>query len=279
MSTPLPNAGVRHPARAGQFYPAQPTRMREMADAFLAMAGRDVELEKCRAIMLPHAGWPYCGATLGKTLGQVRVPDTAIILGPRHTPYGPAWSVAPHERWDIPGGSVPIARDLVEKLVTLVPRLHAEPEAHRIEHGSEVLLPFLHRVNENISVVPIVLGEMSFEDTQGFAAALARVVREAGREVLLVISSDMNHFANEDDTAWLDNLALEAMETGDPRGLFLTCGEYEISMCGMRPAVTVMQTLIQLGGPIRPRLIDHTTSGATTGDHASVVGYAGVVIP
>ena len=49
-------------------------------------------------------------------------------------------------------------------------------------------------------------------------------------------------------------------------------------MCGVLPAVTIMQTLLKLNGRIRVQPIAYTNSAAVTGDRSQVVGYAGVVL-
>lgn len=272
---------IRPSARAGQFYPDDPADMRLAVDRILSLGAPAPVIGRARrparALMLPHAGWVYCGSVIGRTLGRVTLPSAAIILGPRHTPHGPDWSVAPHRRWDLPGDSVPIAADLVDALTRRLPDLHREPDAHRLEHGTEVLLPFLRRMSPAIEVVPIVLGRTDWAGVERFAAALAEVVREAGRPVQLIISSDMNHFAPEPEGRRRDALALDAMRSGDPRELARVVERNHISMCGVIPAVIVMQAL-RLGGAIEPEVIDYTTSAKTSGDASSVVGYAGVVI-
>ena len=270
-------ASVRQPARAGQFYPADPVEMEQALNGHLAAGPINVLKERFRAVMLPHAGWRFCGDTIGKTLSRVRVPKIVIVIGPKHTSYGASWSVAPHEHWNIPGGTVPIATDWVRRLMKLVPGLESEPDAHRLEHGSEVLLPFLHRIEPQLSVVPIVMGQTSYEATSMMAAGLAALINEHDTDPLLVISSDMNHFTTETENRQLDQMALDAMLTGDPRRLFDTCQDNQISMCGLLPAVTVMQALAK-ARLIELELVDYHTSADQTGDTSRVVGYAGVLL-
>ncbi|MCC6580353.1 MAG: AmmeMemoRadiSam system radical SAM enzyme [Phycisphaeraceae bacterium] len=267
----------REPARAGQFYPAEPKAVKNMVESLLQSAG-ETRRQTCRAIMLPHAGWRYCGRTLARTLAHAVVPDTLIILGPKHTAHGANWSVSPHLLWAIPGAEIPIATNLIEQLLGEIPQLRCEPEAHRMEHGVEVLLPFLHHANPAIRVVPMVIGHSNYEQTEVIAAALAKVTAQRD-DVLLVISSDMNHFAEAAETERRDRLALDAMTSGDPKALYDVCLRHEISMCGMRPAVAVMRALEHKTPALAPRLIDYSHSGMAGGDQDSVVGYAGVVIP
>jgi AmmeMemoRadiSam system protein B len=90
-----------------------------------------------------------------------------------------------------------------------------------------------------------------------------------------VISTDMNHFADEARTRQIDRHALDALERLDPEGLFQTVAEHRISMCGVVPAVFVLQTLRRLGSLAECRGVGYTTSAETSGDRSHVVGYAG----
>ncbi len=274
---------VRRAFRAGMFYPADAAQAMNEVDGYLRAGGLGhTPTLACRAIMLPHAGWRFCGGTMGKTLAGVKLPQTLIIIGPKHTPLGPEWSVANHSAWQIPGAAIPVATSIVQRLSRAVPQLACEPEAHRQEHGVEVLLPFLLRLRPDLNIVPIALGSCAFEALAALAGELAAILRDAqaqGAEApLLVISSDMNHFAPEAENRRRDMLALEAMQTGNPRHLYETCMQHDISMCGLLPAVTIMQALQQETPAIHPRLVDYTNSAAASGDASRVVGYAGVVI-
>ena len=226
--------------------------------------------------------WRYCGGTMGKTLSGVKLPGRAIIVGPRHTPLGPDCSVASHAGWQIPGATVPVVTPLVQRLSGALPWLKCEAEAHREEHGTEVLLPFLMRLRPDLQIVPIVLGQCSWDMLGALGRELAAILRDAkanGEEPpLLVISSDMNHFAPEAENRRRDMLALEALQTGNPRALFDTCVQHTISMCGLLPAVTIMQALLAETPVIRPQLVHYSNSAAVSGDYSRVVGYAGVVI-
>jgi AmmeMemoRadiSam system protein B len=278
-----PRPTVRPAFRAGMFYPADAGQVHAAVDGYLRAGGLgQIPARTYRAIMLPHAGWEFCGGTMGKTLAGVKLPKTAIIIGPRHTMFGPDSSIASHSAWQIPGATIPVATALVQRLSRGVPQLYCEPEAHREEHGAEVLLPFLQRLRPDLEIVPIVLGQCRPEMLAALARELAAIVAAAtarGEEPpLLVISSDMNHFAGEPENRRRDMLALEAMQTGNPQQLLDTCLKNEISMCGVLPAVAVMQALQQATPALRPRLVDYTNSAAATGDTARVVGYAGVVI-
>ena len=69
------------------------------------------------------------------------------------------------------------------------------------------------------------------------------MLRSRAEDTLLIISSDMNHFANDAETRRVDALAVEAMQALDPDRLYHTVRDHHISMCGMLPACIVLDTL------------------------------------
>jgi AmmeMemoRadiSam system protein B len=103
------------------------------------------------------------------------------------------------------------------------------------------------------------------------------VLRGREEPPLLLVSSDMNHYASDAQNRRLDGLALSALETGDPELLFNTVRENEISMCGVLPAVIVLETLRLLGRSSRTERTGYATSADVTGDTSRVVGYAGML--
>ncbi|MBZ0236654.1 MAG: AmmeMemoRadiSam system protein B, partial [Deltaproteobacteria bacterium] len=132
-----------------------------------------------------------------------------------------------------------------------------------------------------LRLVPVVLSSLSPGECRKVAAALvrawARLGLEPGKDVMVVASSDMNHFEDEVETRRRDKLALEALATGDADRLLDTIDGHDISMCGARPVATLLACAEQLGGA-RPHLVGYTTSAAVTGDTDRVVGYAGAVV-
>jgi AmmeMemoRadiSam system protein B len=108
------------------------------------------------------------------------------------------------------------------------------------------------------------------------ARKLADWLQSLDNPPLLVISSDMNHFADETENRRRDRIALDAMASGDPEQLLEVCRRHEISMCGVIPAALVMETLRQMGHSLKVQQIDYGTSADVSGDKSRVVGYAGL---
>ena len=186
--------------------------------------------------------------------------------------------MAPHRRWAIPGASLDADLDLAKKLVEAIPNLQLDAAAHRQEHGIEVELPFLARLAPNSRVVGITIGGGDWNHCHHFATGLASVIRTLVEPPLLVISSDMNHYASDRESRRLDEIALSAMEQLDSAHLLKTVAEHNISMCGVLPAVIVKETLKQLGGLRTCQRVGYATSADASGDTSRVVGYAGMLL-
>jgi len=267
---------TRPAAVAGRFYPADAEELSSMIDGFLG----DVKggKKKVPAIMVPHAGLVYSGKVAGEVFSKVKIPDTVIVIGPKHTRAGVEWAVAPHKTWSIPGAEIASDMELAKKLCEAIPGLQMDAAAHQAEHGVEVELPFIAKLNPNAKVVGIAIGAGNFERCREFAAGLANVLREHDGEILLVISSDMNHYASDEENRRLDEMAIEAMETLDAERLLDTCVENRISMCGVLPAVMIMEAVKEVKGLKKADRIAYATSADTTGDKSKVVGYCGMLL-
>lgn len=273
---PAPGPTVRPPAVAGTFYPGDPRQLAKMIDDLLANG--DVQPADWPAVMVPHAGLVYSGRLAAQTFRRVRIPETVIILAPKHTGRGVDYAVAPHDTWSLPGGAIASDPALARRLVAEVPGFQLDAAAHQQEHAIEVQLPILARLAPQARVVGITLGAGNWERCRELAAGLAGVLRTLQPRPLLVISSDMNHFASDAENRRLDEIALQAVESLDPAAIYETVVlRHNISMCGVRPALVVLETLRQLdllGQCVR---VGYDTSAAVSGDTHRVVGYAGLL--
>ncbi len=272
---PLRGPEVRPPAVAGTFYPAEAGALDELVTRLLGEAS--TPKTSWPAVMVPHAGLIYSGAIAAQTLKQIEIPETVIILGPKHTQLGVEWAVAPHQSWSIPGAELSADPALAQQLVDHIPGLQLDAAAHQQEHAIEVELPLLAQLAPRSRVVGIALGGGSLQRCLDFASGLAEVIRQQPQPPLLIISSDMNHFAADDENRRLDEIALAALDTLDPAAVFQTVTEHNISMCGLRPAVIVLETLRQLNQLSKSRRIGYATSAEVSGDTSRVVGYAGML--
>jgi AmmeMemoRadiSam system protein B len=229
------------------------------------------------AVMVPHAGLQYSGGIAAAVFQRVEIPGVVIVLGPRHTRTGMEWAVAPHEAWSLPGATVASDPALARQLAAAIPGLHLDALAHEREHSIEVQLPFLARLAPQARVVGIALGAGPLERCRQFARGLAEVLRGRVDKPLLVISSDLNHYASDAENRRLDAIALAALDGLDPAEVYETIARHKISMCGLLPAVIVLETLRQLGTLRKSQRVAYATSADVTGDTRRVVGYAGML--
>ena len=265
---------LRLPAVAGRFYPANPQELTHLVRHYAA-ADQQTIAARAAACLVPHAGYIYSGGVTGAVLSRILLPQKIIILGVRHFPRGKAAAILSSGAWRTPLGDVPIDEPLAQSLLQNCAVLVEDSLAHLTEHSLEVQLPFLQALVPNFSFVPIALGTIHFDDLVAVGEALAKVLR-AHSEVLLLTTSDLNHYEDDQTTCRKDQKAIEQLFAMDARGLFDVCRNEEISMCGLGPAVAMLTALRSLGTR-RAELIRYATSADVSGDTSAVVGYAGMI--
>jgi len=278
---------IRLPAVAGRFYPASPEELAAEVQTLLA-AGEGTPRHLV-GLMAPHAGYVYSGKTAGKAFAAAEIPRRVIVMCPNHTGRGARIAVVPEGAFRVPTGDVPIDATLAS-MVLKTCAAHklpaaADREAHADEHAIEVMLPFLQARRPDVSIVPIVVGGLREADTEALGEAIADAVHDlsgepdSGDDILVLASSDMNHYLDVAETRRRDLLALEAMLTGDPERLYRTVRENDISMCGVLPAAAMLAYARAVAGEVEPELIAYATSAEAFGDVDRVVGYASVLVP
>jgi AmmeMemoRadiSam system protein B len=201
-----------------------------------------------------------------------------IIIGPKHTPYGVEWAIAPNDVWQLPGTTLRSDMQLARLLAERIDGLQLDVAAHAREHCIEVELPLLARLAPQTKVIGIAIGGGSLDRCRRFGQQLADVISELPSPPLLLISSDMNHFATDAENRQLDEMAILAMETLDASKLLETVRLKNISMCGVLPAVIVMETLKCLNQLTHTQRAGYATSAEVSGDKTRVVGYAGMLL-
>ncbi len=274
MSTTI----LRHPAVAGRFYPGDADDLRAEARGYLSQSkvGNQAPVRALGCIA-PHAGYMYSGHVAGAVFARVDVPQRCVVLCPNHTGTGRALAIMSEGAWETPLGDVPIHAEIAGALKQRFPALQEDSTAHRGEHAAEVELPFLQLRQPRLSFVPIALGTTQFEVLEGLGKALAEVIAAQEDPILIVASSDMNHYESDAVTRAKDHRAVERILALDPRGLFDVVMRQDISMCGLGPAVVMLTAARQLGAK-SAELVKYATSGDVSGERDLVVGYAGVVV-
>jgi MEMO1 family protein len=265
---------LRFPAVAGKFYPAHPKELTSLVESFTSKKSA-AESVHARACLVPHAGYVYSGVVAGAVFSRVFLPKKILLLGVRHYPRGESLAIVSEGSWRTPLGDVDIDSSLARRLREACPALREDVVAHSQEHCLEVQLPFLQELDPGFSFVPIVLGTVRFDQLVDVGEGLARLLSESAEEILVVTSSDMNHYEDDATTRRKDHKAIDRMLELDARGLYQVCRDEEISMCGLGPAVAML-TALQRVGATKAELVRYATSGDAIGERDAVVGYAGM---
>jgi MEMO1 family protein len=266
---------IREPAVSGRFYPG--SRDELLANIRAYTGGKTKAKLQAIGCVVPHAGYMYSGHVAGAVYERLDLPQDYIILCPNHTGVGHPLAMFDEGAWRTPLGDAPVNRELAEELRGAFSLLSVDQAAHRAEHALEVQLPFLQALAGNFSFVPIAIGTGQYEVLAALGESIAKVIASSGRRVMVIASSDMNHYENDRDTRVKDSLAIERMLSLDPKGLYDVVHRENISMCGYGPAVAMLTAAKRLGAT-RAELIKYATSGDVSGDRDVVVGYAGIAV-
>ncbi len=268
---------IRKPAVAGQFYPSDAEALEKLILGFSTTPKTAVK-EKAFACILPHAGYIYSGKVAFETLSTIEIADTCIILGPNHSGFGQPYSTMRDGEWHTPFGNVKIDTPLADELIKNSMYLVDDPIAHAQEHSIEVELPLLQKVlKKNFTFVPITLawaGDLVYKDIAG---SIVKSIKTLKKEVTIIASSDMTHYESQTSATHKDEEAIKAILKLDERDLLEKIDKLSISMCGYIPAVIAIMAAKQLGAK-RAALVSYQTSGDSSGDYSSVVGYAGIIM-
>ncbi|NNJ84270.1 MAG: AmmeMemoRadiSam system protein B, partial [Gammaproteobacteria bacterium] len=216
-----------------------------------------------KAIIAPHAGFVYSGATAAfayEKFAAVRARiRRVVLLGPAHRVGFRGLATTSADFFRIPLGDIPIDKEAIATVRGL-PQVVLLDKAHVEEHSLEVHLPFLWEVLDDFMLVPLVVGDTRPEE-------VAQVLEKlwGGSDTLIVISSDLSHYLPYEQARQKDDATARAIETLDITAL------HPHDACGHHPIAGLLY-LAQKRGMLVDRL-DLRNSGDTAGDKGRVVGY------
>ncbi len=273
---------IRKPAVAGLFYPA------DVGELTRTIAGMFAEVKKApvtghpAALIVPHAGYPYSGKVAAKAYKHLEGQeyDTVVIISPSHTVFFKGASIYDGDGYRTPLGVVPIDKEISARMGDINPNIQLSRKGHatgatRGEHALEVQLPFLQVVLGNFKLVAVVMGDQEEDTMRSLGETLAAVLK--GTNSLLIASTDLSHFHPEKTARRLDNKVRQAIEKYDPTTLIETLESGDGEACGGGTVAAVMLACKRLGAK-QLTFLDYATSGESTGDFESVVGYLSAII-
>ena len=264
---------IRPPAVAGMFYPAKKDSL-DQEVAMVLEESREIDLQgDIVGMVVPHAGYMYSGGVAARAYRQIVDSDieVVVVISPSHCEYFTEISVYDGYAYSTPLGTLPVDKKLAQEIVAQSPQIVLSEKGHRFEeHALEVQLPFLQKTIDSFRFVPVVMGEHSQDNIQSLANSLAQVLK--GKKSLLVASTDLSHFYDDEKANTLDQVVVDDIENFDDVQLFKDLQSGDCEMCGGGPALAVMKAS-RLLGATKSQVLLYRNSGDITGDRGEVVGY------
>jgi AmmeMemoRadiSam system protein B len=254
---------IRPPAVAGRFYPAEPAHLAHEVDDLLRAAAVSDELAP-KVLLAPHAGYVYSGPVAASAYARLRSVAERIrrvvLLGPAHRVLVRGLALPDAAALATPLGVVPVDQEAL-RTANALPQVSMSEAAHAFEHSLEVQLPFLQRILNDFSIVPLAVGEASPDEVAQVLECLW-----GGAETLIIISSDLSHYLPYSIAQRTDQETAAQILALGPRPL-----SHE-QACGATPLNGLSQIARARG--LRAQLLDLRSSGDTAGPRDQVVGYS-----
>lgn len=272
---------VRPSPIAGSWYEGDQKVLAREVDSYLDSAQLPDIHGEVVAVIAPHAGHHYSGAVAGYAFAAVRnrSPETVAVLAPFHNYHHESLLTTSHAAYATPLGSVTVDAGAVEDLDRSLRELDAPPLA-RIsndpEHSLEIELPFLQRALKSTwQLLPVMVRLQDAPGCKALGRALGTALRT--RNALLVASTDLSHYHDQQVALGMDRAFLSQVEAFDPEPLFDLERSGRASACGLGAVAAVMWAAMELGAD-KVEILRHATSGDVTGDFSAVVGYGAAAL-
>ncbi len=279
---------VHTPAVAGSFYPSDPARLRGMIEVMLAEVDCRPHEGDVLALVAPHAGYLYSGSVAATAYAAVQGRNVArvVVIAPSHFEAFTFTSVYDGDAYETPLGSIAIDKEFALRLtesdaISRFSHRGHDPSEQGSEHAIEVQLPWLQHVLGAFRLVPVVMGNQSYEASRGLGSALATLItaeHESASQcggTLIVASSDLSHYFTAESAEAMDRRTLHALESWDYFNMAQNFAAQRWEACGGGPILAAMIASEHLGANIA-QVLKYAHSGHVTGDQSRVVGYSAV---
>lgn len=163
-----------------------------------------------KAAISPHDNYKYAGRLYHESLRGINAANI-ILIGVAHRArnYDLQDKIifANHTHWESPYDTLKVSSiksDIIRRLPAETFIVH--DSMHVIEHSLEAIIPFLHRKNRNVEIVPILVPYINYETIDRISADLAEAVNailiernwEYGKDLAIVISNDAVHYGDQE---------------------------------------------------------------------------------
>ena len=269
---------IKSPNVAGQFYSSNPKELTAHIDHFFTQAKIQPYDKKVDIVIAPHAGYVYSGgvAAFGFKASSQTQYTTIVVLAPsHHFPYD-GISIWGEGGFETPLGVAEVDQGFAKALIAGDDQFYFKPKFFEREHALEVEIPFLQKTFQNFKIVPVLVGQPTFETMDRFAETLHKVIGER-EDVLIVVSTDLSHYHDDGFARKMDARTIEAVTKFQSKQLYKECRARTMEMCGCMPVVASL-LYAKRKGLQGVDVLKYANSGDVSGDKERVVGYTSIVI-
>lgn len=284
---------IREATHAGSWYNDDADTLSAQVDAFLSAAAPKLA-PKLAAVIVPHAGLRYSGATAAYAYGAIDAAayDRVYVLGPsHHAALAAPCGVSGARRLATPLGELRVDRHTTRELLSSDTNLFTllERDVDEAEHSLELQFPFLARVFAarlaEVRFVPLMVGAVDAATHARLAAALAAAF--GAPRTLFVISSDFCHwgarfsFQPADCGSWreieaLDRAGMALIEARDAPAFGAYLRRTRNTICGRHPISVLLHLMADVACTCR--FVRYAQSSRVAAPDDSSVSYAAALV-
>ncbi|PWA02172.1 hypothetical protein BB558_001696 [Smittium angustum] len=153
-----------------------------------------------RAVIVPHAGYTYCGKTAAYAFKSINIEpiERIFIIGPSHSVYFEDCCLSISDEWETPFGNIHVDRKTIDELNQTGSFSEMSLEEEEDEHSLEMMVPYLYKVFStkisSVSIVPVVVGNLDSNKERYYGELFAPYLDCP--KTLFVISSDFCHWGS-----------------------------------------------------------------------------------
>ena len=236
---------IRKPYVAGRFYPATEQETDAQIETIFEREKEKIKTQLATHQIIggvvPHAGYvfsAYQAVHFFEIVRQSRQKfDTVVIVNPSHTGFGEPISLCGFDAWESPYGLISVDQDLAA-----LTKLPSSPEAHNREHSGEVMLPLLkYFFDYDFEILPITMRTQSMKQARVLSSILADAVKQSGKSVLLIASSDFSHYVSPEYPLLHDDFVIAEILEMNTKGVNREINNRDVSCCGYGPIMTLIE--------------------------------------
>ncbi len=228
----MANRKIREPVVSGIFYPDDKKALITLVkDLIEEIEGPG---EDSYGLIVPHAGYSFCGPLLGKAYGTLKRGDyeRVLLIGPVHNGTEDQLFLTESDYFSTPLGLVPVDREGVDELTSTSTRIVLGEIPHLEEHCLEVQIPFLQVLFSEIPIIPVLMGKSSLTNVHVLSRALLTVNGNTLDKTLLIISANLSISADSETSRKSADSLITLIEKNDWEGLITDEHRKTITSCG-----------------------------------------------